>query len=161
MHANAAAAATCRPQAEAKTWKLEVGTRKMEVDLTTLSSNYHVEMNPSDVGYKDRRAHARARAAAAAAAKEGCAQALAAAAAVAAASGSRPSPRPPANRRRYIVQEVIKEMAKARPIGADGTKGFKGALLAPPGGLPPPSFAPRPAATARRAAPRSDGAERG
>jgi DNA polymerase III delta prime subunit len=39
---------------EGKTWKLEQGDRKIEVELTTLSSNYHVEMNPSDVGTKDR-----------------------------------------------------------------------------------------------------------
>jgi replication factor C subunit 3/5 len=29
-------------------------SRKLEVDLTTISSNYHVEMNPSDVGFNDR-----------------------------------------------------------------------------------------------------------
>jgi hypothetical protein len=28
--------------------------RKLEVELTTLSSNYHIEMNPSDVGNNDR-----------------------------------------------------------------------------------------------------------
>lgn len=40
---------------EGKTWKLELpGDRKVEVELTTVSSNYHVEMNPSDVGTKDR-----------------------------------------------------------------------------------------------------------
>ena len=39
---------------EGKTWKLEQGERKIEVELTTMSSNYHVEMNPSDVGTKDR-----------------------------------------------------------------------------------------------------------
>jgi DNA polymerase III delta prime subunit len=39
---------------EGKIWKLEQGDRKIEVELTTISSNYHVEMNPSDVGTKDR-----------------------------------------------------------------------------------------------------------
>jgi replication factor C subunit 3/5 len=68
---------------EGKTWKLEQGDRKIEVELTTLSSNYHVEMNPSDAGTKDR----------------------------------------------YVVQEVIKEMAKSRPIDATGEKGFKILLL--------------------------------
>ncbi len=72
-----------RIKVEAKTWKIEAGSRKIDVELTCLSSNYHVEMNPSDVGSKDR----------------------------------------------YVVQEVIKEMAKARPIGVDGAKGFKGAWL--------------------------------
>lgn len=68
---------------EGKTWKLEQGERKIEVELTTVSSNYHVEMNPSDVGTKDR----------------------------------------------YVVQEVIKEMAKSRPIDAVGQQGFKVLLL--------------------------------
>lgn len=27
---------------------------------------------------------------------------------------------------RYVVQEVIKEMAKSRPLTSDGVKGFKG-----------------------------------
>jgi hypothetical protein len=31
---------------------------------------------------------------------------------------------------RYIVQEIIKEMAKNRPIDAKGKKGFKGNILA-------------------------------
>jgi len=30
---------------------------------------------------------------------------------------------------RYIVQEIIKEMAKNRPIDTKGKKGFKGNLL--------------------------------
>ena len=68
---------------EGKTWKLEQGDRKIEVELTTLSSNYHVEMNPSDVGTKDR----------------------------------------------YVVQEVIKDMAKSRPIDAAGKQGFKVLVL--------------------------------
>ena len=68
---------------EGKTWKLEQGERKIEVELTTISSNYHVEMNPSDVGTKDR----------------------------------------------YVVQEVIKDMAKSRPIDAAGQQGFKVLLL--------------------------------
>ena len=53
------------------------------VELTTLSSNYHVEMNPSDVGTKDR----------------------------------------------YVVQEVIKDMAKSRPIDAAGVQGYKVLVL--------------------------------
>ena len=68
---------------EGKTWKIEQGERKIEVELTTMSSNYHVEMNPSDAGNKDR----------------------------------------------YVVQEVIKEMAKSRPIDAAGNQGFKVLLL--------------------------------
>ena len=68
---------------EGKTWKLEQGDRKIEVELTTLSSNYHVEMNPSDVGTKDR----------------------------------------------YVVQEVIKDMARSRPIDARWRARVQGALL--------------------------------
>jgi replication factor C subunit 3/5 len=69
-----------RIKVEGKQWKIDVGSRKVDVELTLLSSNHHVEMNPSDAGSKDR----------------------------------------------YVVQEVIKEMARARPIGVDGTKGYKG-----------------------------------
>lgn len=32
----------------------QLPSRTLEVELTTLSSNYHVEMNPSDVGNNDR-----------------------------------------------------------------------------------------------------------
>ena len=39
---------------EQKEWKIAVGERKVDVELVTLSSNYHVEMNPSDVGNKDK-----------------------------------------------------------------------------------------------------------
>ena len=53
------------------------------MELTTLSSNYHVEMNPSDAGNKDR----------------------------------------------YVVQEVIKEMARSRPLDAAGNSGFKVLVL--------------------------------
>ena len=33
---------------------MQLPSRNIEVELTTVSSNYHVEMNPSDVGYQDR-----------------------------------------------------------------------------------------------------------
>ena len=33
---------------------MQLPSRNLEVELTTLSSNYHVEMNPSDVGNNDR-----------------------------------------------------------------------------------------------------------
>jgi replication factor C subunit 3/5 len=39
---------------ETKPWKIELPTRNLELELMTLSSNYHVEMNPSDVGNNDR-----------------------------------------------------------------------------------------------------------
>jgi hypothetical protein len=39
---------------ETKPWKIELPTRKLEIELMTLSSNYHVEMNPSDAGNNDR-----------------------------------------------------------------------------------------------------------
>ncbi|XP_057862578.2 replication factor C subunit 3 isoform X2 [Cryptomeria japonica] len=59
------------------------GTRTIEVELTTVSSNYHVELNPSDVGFQDK----------------------------------------------YVVQEIIKEMAKSRPIDINGNKGYKVLVL--------------------------------
>ena len=98
-----------RIKVEAKQWKIDVGSRKVEVDLTLLSSNHHVEMNPSDVGMKDR----------------------------------------------YIVQEVIKEMARARPIGVDGAKGYKGKSRGPAASLPHRCSADLDAAA------RSAGAQRG
>ncbi|CAM6098258.1 unnamed protein product [Calypogeia fissa] len=68
---------------ENKPWKVEVGTRKLEIDLTTVSSNYHVEFSPSDAGFQDR----------------------------------------------YVVQEIIKEMAKNRPMDVSGIKSFKVVVL--------------------------------
>ncbi|PRW57439.1 DNA replication factor C complex subunit 3 [Chlorella sorokiniana] len=68
---------------ECKPWKIELPTRKLEVEFATVSSAYHVEMNPSDVGNNDR----------------------------------------------YVVQEIIKEMAKSRPVGIDGQRGFKVLVL--------------------------------
>ncbi|CAM8891730.1 unnamed protein product [Rhodiola kirilowii] len=70
-------------KAEYKTWKVDAGSRTLDIDLTTLSSTHHVELNPSDAGFQDR----------------------------------------------YIVQEIIKEMAKNRPIDTKGKKGFKVLVL--------------------------------
>ena len=39
---------------ETKPWKIELPSRKLEIELTTVQSNYHVELNPSDVGNQDR-----------------------------------------------------------------------------------------------------------
>jgi hypothetical protein len=61
---------------------LQAGTRKIELELTTVSSNHHVELNPSDAGFQDR----------------------------------------------YVVQEIIKEMARNRPLDVSGNRGFKGTL---------------------------------
>ncbi|XP_073004875.1 replication factor C subunit 5 [Typha latifolia] len=68
---------------ENKMWKINAGTRTIELELTMLSSSHHVEMNPSDAGFQDR----------------------------------------------YVVQEIIKEMAKNRPIDTKGKKGFKVLVL--------------------------------
>ncbi|KAF5837060.1 DNA replication factor C complex subunit 3 [Dunaliella salina] len=68
---------------ESKPWTIQLPTRKLEVELTTLSSNHHLEMNPSDVGYNDR----------------------------------------------YVVQEIIKEMARSRPVEVQGQKTFKVLVL--------------------------------
>ena len=64
----------CRP------WVIERAERNMEVELTTVSSNYHIELTPGDVGNNDR----------------------------------------------FVVQMIIKEMAKSRPLDVSGQKSFKG-----------------------------------
>ncbi|KAG2435631.1 hypothetical protein HXX76_006834 [Chlamydomonas incerta] len=68
---------------ETKPWQIELPSRKLEVELTTLSSSHHLELNPADVGSNDR----------------------------------------------YVVQEIIKEMARSRPLGVDGSRGFKVLVL--------------------------------
>nr|GMD43137.1 replication factor C subunit 3 [Ipomoea batatas] len=70
-------------KAENKVWKIDAGTRTIDVELTTLSSTHHVELSPGDAGFQDR----------------------------------------------YVVQEVIKEMAKNRPIDTKGKKSFKVLVL--------------------------------
>lgn len=76
-------ASTEKVKLENKTWKVDAGSRTIDIELTTLSSSHHVEMNPSDAGFQDR----------------------------------------------YVVQEIIKEMAKSRPIDAKGKKGYKVLVL--------------------------------
>ncbi|VVA41536.1 PREDICTED: replication factor [Prunus dulcis] len=66
---------------ENRAWK--AGSRTIDIELTTLSSTNHIELNPSDAGFQDR----------------------------------------------YIVQEIIKEMAKNRPIDTKGKKGYKVLVL--------------------------------
>jgi hypothetical protein len=39
---------------ECKPWKIELPSSKVELEFTTISSAHHVEMNPSDVGIRDR-----------------------------------------------------------------------------------------------------------
>ncbi|GLC47958.1 hypothetical protein PLESTB_000043800 [Pleodorina starrii] len=68
---------------ETKPWQIELPSRKLEVELTTISSAYHLELNPSDVGNNDR----------------------------------------------YVVQEIIKDMARNRPLGVDGNKSYKMLVL--------------------------------
>ncbi|PPD90823.1 hypothetical protein GOBAR_DD12244 [Gossypium barbadense] len=68
---------------ENRNWKIDAGSRTIDLELTTLASTNHVELSPSDVGLQDR----------------------------------------------YIVQEIIKEMAKNRPIDTKGKKGFKVLVL--------------------------------
>ncbi|CAJ1947798.1 unnamed protein product [Sphenostylis stenocarpa] len=68
---------------ENRTWKVDAGSRSLDLELTTLSSANHIEISPSDAGFQDR----------------------------------------------YVVQEVIKEMAKNRPIDTKGKKVFKVLVL--------------------------------
>ncbi len=54
-HHSTPSMADLQVKVESKPWSMELPSgRKLEVELTTLSSNYHVEMNPSDVGNNDR-----------------------------------------------------------------------------------------------------------
>lgn len=39
---------------ETRPWKIELPSRNLEIELTTVSSNHHVELNPSDAGNNDR-----------------------------------------------------------------------------------------------------------
>lgn len=41
-------------QVETKPWKITQPSRNLEIELTTISSNHHVEINPSDAGNNDR-----------------------------------------------------------------------------------------------------------
>ncbi|KAJ0966376.1 hypothetical protein J5N97_027514 [Dioscorea zingiberensis] len=68
---------------ENKPWKIDAGSRTIELELTTLSSTHHIELNPSDAGFQDR----------------------------------------------YIIQEIIKDMAKIRPLDAKGKRSFKVLVL--------------------------------
>ncbi|KAF2288155.1 hypothetical protein GH714_004702 [Hevea brasiliensis] len=68
---------------ENRTWKIDAGSRTIDLELTTLSSTNHIELSPSDVGFQDR----------------------------------------------YVVQEIIKDMAKTRPIDIKGKKGYKVLVL--------------------------------
>ncbi|CAB4263287.1 unnamed protein product [Prunus armeniaca] len=66
---------------ENRTWKVDAGSRTIDIELTTLSSTNHIELNPSDAGFQDR----------------------------------------------YIVQEIIKEMAKIDPLTQKGKRDIKAA----------------------------------
>ncbi|CAN0900165.1 Replication factor C subunit 3 [Linum grandiflorum] len=68
---------------ENRTWKVDAGSRTIDLELTTLASANHVELSPSDAGFQDR----------------------------------------------YIVQEIIKEMARNRPIDTNGKKSYKVIVL--------------------------------
>ncbi|VFQ61620.1 unnamed protein product [Cuscuta campestris] len=76
-------ASSDKVKAENKVWKIDAGSRTIDVELTTLSSTHHVELSPGDAGFQDR----------------------------------------------YVVQEVIKDMAKNRSIDTKGKKGFKVLVL--------------------------------
>jgi len=121
---------------------------QVEADLTTLSSAHHVEMNPSDAGLKDRYIvqvclptacpPAAPVAPAPAPSKKTGRHSRAARAPPRLAASGRTGHRPPTSCTRRTAQEVIKEMAKARPIGLDGQKGYKGAPARPPAFPRPP-----------------------
>ena len=68
---------------ECKPWRIQLPSRTLELELTTVASAFHLELNPSDANNNDR----------------------------------------------YVVQEIIKEMARSRPVGTDGKAGFKVLVL--------------------------------
>lgn len=81
-----------RTHVETRPWKVQLPSRSIEIELTTVSSNHHVELNPSDAGNNDR----------------------------------------------YVVQELIRDMAATRPVAAfaveqdeDGAGAGGGAASAP------------------------------
>ena len=43
-----------RRQVHSSPWKVSLPARSIEVDLTTISSDHHIEMTPSEAGYQDR-----------------------------------------------------------------------------------------------------------
>lgn len=89
-------ASAAKVRVETKPWKIELPTRKLELELMTLSSNYHVELNPSDVGNNDRCAAQRS---------------------TLPLHAPRPrSPRGALAARRYVIQEIIKDMARNRSV---------------------------------------------
>ena len=38
---------------EQKAWQIQLPSRKIEVELATVSSNYHLELSPSEAGRRD------------------------------------------------------------------------------------------------------------
>ena len=43
-----------RVKVETRPWRIELPSRKLDLELMTISSNHHVELNPSDAGNNDR-----------------------------------------------------------------------------------------------------------
>lgn len=125
---------------ECKPWKIELPTRTLEVEFTTLASAHHVELNPSDVGNNDRYgAWAWAASCTGGESWHGLnggmgpwgvgpcyCQALLATlwcwCPTKPTTDRYPSPLP---WQRYVVQEIIQEMARSRPVGLGGVQGFK------------------------------------
>lgn len=89
-------AGVTKVKVETKPWKIELPSRKLEIELMTLSSNFHVEMNPSDVGNNDRCVSHPV--------LQSCDW------------RSTPMPSHPIYPRRYVIQEIIKDMARNRSI---------------------------------------------
>jgi DNA polymerase III delta prime subunit len=132
-----------RVKVETTPWKVATPSRTVDVELTTLASNYHVELTPADAGNMDRYEERRTsqRVVWGVSGQGSVCAAFCHAFAFAPQSwlpsapgphdppGSQPSLPPdalththarrshnPTKLRRYVVQEIIKEMAKSRPV---------------------------------------------
>lgn len=110
---------------------------KKTIELTTIASNYHIEMNPGDAGNNDRCGRGRARA-------------------LLPAAPRTHSRRPPADNR-FVVQDVIKEIAQTASLTATSQVRCGAVRCARGGALSPPprkTTSPRPPpATPHRAPP--------
>ena len=132
-------------QVETRPWTIELPSRKLEIDLTTVSSNHHVELNPSDAGNNDRyvvqeviKVNNRVRRHANCMFQDSCHWTLTGTVYAALRHHSARMPRNTHDRdlRAAGAQQPIvlagpvqQEMARSRPIDSKGKKGFKVLVL--------------------------------
>ena len=108
---------------ENKPWKIELPKRTLELEFTTISSAHHVELNPSDVGNNDRCGHGIG--------FDGFFLSLVSTWTRLWTNSDQPtcSTLHLIHLCRYVVQEIIHEMARNRPVGIRGERTFKARLI--------------------------------